>query len=101
MKLWAARRLRPEVKAATEGRITDATVYLLRHSYVSMLHYAGFTLPEAARRMGHGGEMHLRTYAHVIEGMGDQRYPDLDALIASAGAELVFPESSLKGSQGI
>ena len=101
MRLWATRRLRPEVEAATDGRITDATVYLLRHSHASMLHYAKFTLPEAARRMGHGGGLHLQTYAHVIDGMGDQRYEDLDDLIAGARAELMFPRSSLSGSQGL
>jgi integrase len=95
MKLWNTRRLRPAVNAATKGRITDATVYTLRHSHASALHYCGFTVPEAARRLGHGPELHLRTYAHVIDGMGSERWPDLDAMIASARSDLRFPQGSL------
>ncbi len=34
--------------------------------------------------MGHGAGLHLETYAHVIDALGDVRYADLDALIASA-----------------
>jgi integrase len=84
MKLWGTKRLRPAVKEATGGRIDDATIYTLRHSHASALHYCGFTVPEAARRMGHGGELHLRTYAHCIDSISGQRYPDLDALIVAA-----------------
>ena len=94
LKLWGARHLRPAVKAATNGRITDATVYSLRHSAASALHYCGFTVPEAARRMGHGAELHLKVYAHVIETMGSDRYAGIDELIAAARADLTFPQSS-------
>jgi len=66
------------------GRITDATVYLMRHSHASLLHYCGFTVPSAARRLGHSGELHVRTYAHVIEAIGAERWPDLDAMISDA-----------------
>jgi integrase len=84
LKLWGAKRLRPAVRAATDGRIADATVYTLRHSHASALHYAGFTVPEAARRMGHGGELHLRVYAHCIDSISGERYANLDALLADA-----------------
>lgn len=100
MKLWGAKRLRPAVAAATKGRITDATVYTLRHTHASALHYASFTVPEAARRLGHGGETHIRVYAHVIEAISGQRWPDLDALIASARADLMFPKRSPTASDG-
>jgi integrase len=99
LRLWNVRRLRPTIAAATGGRIANATVYTLRHTHASALHYSGFTLPEAARRMGHGGGLHLRTYAHVIESVSGQRYDDLDALIAAARAELAFPQSSLAESR--
>lgn len=97
LKLWGTKRLRPAVKAATAGRITNATVYTMRHSHASALHYCGFTVPEAARRMGHGAELHLRTYAHVIEALSGERYGNLDALIASAR---MFPQSSLTVCRG-
>ncbi len=89
LKLWGKRTLRPAVEAATAGRITDASVYTLRHSHASALHYAGFTVPEAARRMGHGAVLHIQTYAHVIDGFAGERYDDLDALITAARLELV------------
>jgi hypothetical protein len=95
LRLWGAKRLRPAIAAATGGRIEDASTYSLRHAHASALHYCGFTVPEAARRMGHGGALHLRTYAHVIDSISGERYADLDALIAAARSELVFRQSSV------
>jgi hypothetical protein len=67
----------------------------LRHSHASACHYAGFTLPSATRRLGHGASLHLNTYAHVIDALeGRSRYADLDALIAAARADLEFPQGS-------
>jgi integrase len=63
MKLWGRRVLRPAAKAATDGR-EDVTLYTLRHTQASACHYAGFTIPEAARRLGHGPGLHVETYAH-------------------------------------
>jgi integrase len=94
MKLWARRTLRKAGKAAAGGR-EDVTVYTLRHTHASALHYAGFTIPEAARRLGHGAGLHVETYAHVIDAMSGKRYKNLDALIAAARAELVFRRSSV------
>ena len=75
----------------------DLTAYALRHTHASMLHYAGYTVPEAAARMGHGPELHLKTYAHVIDGLGSERYPDLDQLISAArGADLKFRQGSAR-----
>ena len=84
LKLWGARWLRPRIDKITKGRITDATVKTLRHSHASALHYAGFTVPEAARRMGHGPGVHIDTYAHVIDAMAGARYDGLEALYAAA-----------------
>ena len=36
LKLWGTKVLRPAVAAATGGRITDATVYTLRHTHASV-----------------------------------------------------------------
>jgi hypothetical protein len=51
-------------------------------------------VPDAARRMGHSGEEHLKTYAHVIDALGARRYPDLDALITDARNNLKFSHGS-------
>ena len=57
MKLWGRRHLPKGVR-----------LYGLRHSHASACHYAGFTLPEAGRRLGHSQQTHILHYAHVIDG---------------------------------
>lgn len=81
MKLWGRRHLRDGF------RVLD-----LRHSHASALHYAGFTVPEAARRMGHGPALHLETYAHLIDSISGRRCDGLGELISVARAELVLPQ---------
>jgi integrase len=93
MKCWARRTLRPAAKAATGNR-EDVTLYTLRHTHASALHYCGFTIPEAARRMGHGAGLHVETYAHVIDALDGQRYENLDALIASARGDALSPREA-------
>jgi integrase len=89
MKCWGRGVLRRAIKVASNGRIEDGSLYLLRHSHASSLHYCStFTVPEAARRMGHGAELHLRTYAHAMETMSGRCWPDLDAMISAARADL-------------
>jgi integrase len=78
----------------------DVTLYSLRHTHASALHYAGFTVPAAARRLGHGPALHVTTYAHVIDALdGQPHYADLDALIAAARADVprAFPKLTGNG----
>lgn len=83
IRQWAWKHLTPTVKRVV-GR-EDVTRYTLRHTHASALHYCGWTVPAAARRLGHSGPLHLRTYAHVIDALeGKPRYADLDALIEAA-----------------
>ena len=84
LKLWGTRTLRKRIREVTGGRIEKGSTYTLRHTHASALHYAAFTLPEAARRMGHKPETHLRHYAHVLAMLPEERYPSLDALYAAA-----------------
>jgi integrase len=79
MKLWTRRHL-------------PMRLYDLRHSHASALHYAGFTVPEAAERLGHGPALHIETYAHVIRAMSGQRYGSLDELIRAARVPLGLRE---------
>lgn len=83
MNYWNVRfrELAEQAADREEGRLT---AYTLRHTHASLLHYAGYTVPRAAERMGHTQVEHLNTYAHVIDGLGDKRWPDLDTLIAAA-----------------
>jgi integrase len=92
---WTWKTLKPKV-ADILGR-HDVTLYTLRHSHASALHYAGFTVIDAARRLGHGPGLHVKTYAHVIDSLGTDRYPDLDALIAAARTEAPYDNEALNG----
>jgi integrase len=94
LRLWGAKRLRPAVSAATDGRITDATVYTLRHSHASACHYvSALTVPEICRRLGHSQQTHFLHYAHVIEAISGMRYDDLDALIEAARSNFAGSEA--------
>jgi len=79
MGRWWRREIAPVVAEIT-GR-DDVTLYTLRHTHASALHYCGWTVPDAAERMGHTQVIHLETYAHPIKVIGSQRWRDVDALI--------------------
>jgi integrase len=82
MKIWNVRHLRPAVAAVTDGRITDATAYLLRHTHATALHYvSSFTDPEIFRRLGHKHQVHYQHYAHIIDALDGHRFADLDEMI--------------------
>jgi integrase len=87
LKAFGNRKLGPLAETLL-GR-DDVTVYALRHAHASALHYAGWTVPAAARRLGHGPALHVTHYAHVIDALeGQPHHADLDALIAIARAEV-------------
>jgi integrase len=50
---WSWKRLQPTAKRVI--RRGDISLYTLRHTHASACHYAGFTLPAAARRLGTQG----------------------------------------------
>jgi integrase len=76
----------------------DVTIYTFRHSHASALHYCGWTVPAAARRMGHGPALHVTHYAHVIDALeGRPHYADLDALYAAARADVEAMPASAVG----
>jgi integrase len=98
VRLWNRRVLRTAVKVATAGRITDATVYTLRHSHASALHYTSFTLREILGRLGHAQQSHFAHYAHVIESISGKRYASLDDLIEDARRNTGGTAATLSGS---
>lgn len=97
VKTWARRHLASTAQAVI-GR-DDVTLYTLRHTHASLCHYAGLTVPEAARRLGHSPALRIATYAHVIDGLQGRRFDGIDALISAARAELEFPQSSLSARE--
>jgi hypothetical protein len=61
---------------AAVGRVSGRP-YDLRHSFASLLLHEGRDVIYVARQLGHGAELTLRTYGHVIEELVDS--PQLPA----------------------
>ena len=73
---WRQRALQvPRSQAA--GAELRAAPYDLRHSFASLLLHEGRDVIYVARQLGHGADLTLRTYGHVIEELEDS--PQLPA----------------------
>jgi site-specific recombinase XerD len=55
----------------------DATPYTARHSFASLLLHEGRSVIYVARQLGHGADLTLKTYGHVIDELEDE--PNLSA----------------------
>jgi integrase len=71
---WAGRVLRP---AATKLGRPDLTPYHLRHSFASLLAHEGRSAVYIAEQMGHGPDVSVKVYQHVIRELEDA--PSLSA----------------------
>jgi integrase len=60
--------------------VPEATPYTLRHSFCSLLLHEGRSVIYVARQLGHGAQLTLETYGHVIDELDDA--PRLEAEIA-------------------
>lgn len=58
--------------------------YDLRHSFASLLLHEGRSVIYVARQLGHGAELTMRTYGHVIEDLEDAPRLGAEAAIAAA-----------------
>jgi integrase len=84
---WRQRRFGKLLAAAGIDR---ARPYDLRHSFTSLLLHEGRDVIYVARQLGHGAELTLRTYGHVIEELEDA--PQLPAEEAIRRAREAAPE---------
>jgi hypothetical protein len=71
---WRQRRYANLLKPAG---LSSGRPYDLRHSFASLLLHEGRDVIYVARQLGHGAELTLRTYGHVIEELEDS--PQLPA----------------------
>ncbi len=71
---WRQRRF---LKLLAAIRVDRARPYDLRHSFASLLLHEGRDVIYVARQLGHGAELTLRTYGHVIEELNEA--PQLSA----------------------
>jgi integrase len=78
---WAQRGF---TAAKTAANAEEATPYTLRHSFASLLLHEGRSVIYVARQLGHGADMTMRVYGHVIEELEDApRLPAEDAIRAA------------------
>lgn len=70
--------------AAEAAGVPEATPYTLRHSFCSLLIAEGRSVIEVARQMGHGANLTLTTYGHVIDELSGGDRIDAEAEIGRA-----------------
>lgn len=83
---WRARTWATACKRA--GLEPVPRPYDLRHSFASLLLAEGKSVHAVARQLGHGPELTLRTYGHVMDEFEDAGPIDADAEIRAARARL-------------
>jgi integrase len=75
---WRRRVFMPALR---EAGIDGARPYDLRHSFASLLLHEGRSAIYVARQLGHGAELTMRVYGHVIEELEDRpQLPAEDAI---------------------
>jgi integrase len=84
--LWSANafekwRRRVFTPALRKAGVQRGRPYDLRHSFASLLLHEGRSVIYVARQLGHGAELTMRTYGHVIEELDDRpQLPAEDAI---------------------
>jgi integrase len=82
---WRRRVFMPALR---EAGIDDGRPYDLRHSFASLLLHEGRSVIYVARQLGHGAELTMRVYGHVIEELEDRpQLPAEDAIGEARGAD--------------
>jgi integrase len=75
---WRRRVFTPALRSIGVER---GRPYDLRHSFASLLLHKGRSVIYVARQLGHGAELTMRTYGHVIEELEDRpQLPAEDAI---------------------
>lgn len=91
--LWSANgfekwRQRRYGRYLEEAGLKQGRPYDLRHSFASLLLHEGRDVIYVARQLGHGAELTLRTYGHVIEELEDSPQLPAEEAISRAREEL-------------
>ena len=81
-RAWNRRRFRPAVEAA--GLPEKLRPYDLRHTCASLLNAEHMSTAEAAAWMGHGHQLYLQTYCHIVERYRGRGKVDINAEILAA-----------------
>jgi integrase len=86
---YAQWRTRTWTRALKRARLPTATPYVLRHSFASLLLHEGRSVIYVARQLGHGAELTMRTYGHVIDELEDEPLLTAEEAIRVPGNKLV------------
>jgi len=86
-------------RAVTAAGIDHARPYDLRHSFASLLLYEGRSVIYVARQLGHGAQLTLGTYGHVIEELEDAPRQDAEAEILAARETCAAPQLPIVQSE--
>ena len=89
---WRRDTWRPACHAA--GLHPAPRPYDLRHSFASLLLAAGCTIHDVARQLGHGVDLTLNVYGHVIDEYRGEGHIDPDTEIRKARTGETFTPSS-------
>lgn len=90
---YAAWRRGAFARALDAADLDSARVYDLRHSFASLLLHEGRSVIYVARQLGHGAQLTLNTYGHVIEELDGEPNVDAEKVIQSARAAHELPMS--------
>ena len=83
---WRGRTFKAALKAAG---VAHARPYDLRHSFASLLLHEGRSVIYVARQLGHGADLTMRTYGHVIDELeGSPSLSAEDAIRAARAANV-------------
>ena len=84
---WITRVWAP---ALTRAGVAYQRPYDLRHSFASLLLHEGRSVIYVARQLGHGAQLTMRTYGHVIEELEDAPRISAEDAILAARSEAKF-----------
>jgi len=79
---WRRRAFHRAAQAA--GLEAIPRPYDLRHSFASLLLHEGRNVVYVARQLGHGAQLTLSTYGHVIDDLEDRPQRDAEDVISAA-----------------
>ncbi len=88
-------------KAAKAAKVEGARPYDLRHSFASLLLHEGRSVIYVARQLGHGAELTMKCYGHVIDELEDApQLPAEDAIRAARAKSVPNQYPSKKAASG-
>jgi site-specific recombinase XerD len=95
---WDNWRTRNFSRALAAAEIDHRRPYDLRHSFASLLLHEGRNVIYVARQLGHGAQLTLSTYGHVIEELDGAPQMDAETAIQAARSDSAAHQLPMAGS---